>query len=46
MAHLHDKIGHDLVEDADGFGEGFSGEGMVGVRIAVGKQKEAYWSPC
>lgn len=41
MTHFEDEVGDDLVEDADGFGEGFGGEGGVRAWVPVGEKEEA-----
>jgi hypothetical protein len=40
VADFQDEVGDDFVEDADGFGEGFAGEGWVGAWISVCEEKE------
>jgi len=43
MARFDDEIRYDLIEDAEGFWEGFLRKGRVGRWVTVGMEEVAYW---
>lgn len=43
VAHFKDKIGHDLIENTNGFRKRFGWEGRMRAWVSVGEKKEAYF---